>query len=480
MPGIFKHNKIVFLSVSFLILLFGIFIIVWLFYNPVNNFEEQVPGLDKRGVPAEILKTEEVKIGDKFRRYAEFQPGLQGKWQQFRGANSDNILKTDIPLNENWDEKPPAIVWVSEMGEGHAAPAVYNGLVYILDYDEKEKSDALRCFSLADGKELWRRWYKVKVKRNHGRSRTIPAVNENYIVTIGPRCHVMCLERVTGNLLWSIDLEMQYQVETPFWYTGQCPRIDNDIAVIAPGGKSLLIAVDCKTGKVLWEAPNAKKWKMSHASVTLATICNKKMYIYPAIGGISGISAEGDDTGSILWEYDVWTPSVIAPTALQVGTDKILFTAGYGAGSIVLKIEKSVDRYSATKSQRYRPEEGIASEQQTPVLFNGFVYGIQPKDAGVLKNQMVCYNPSDFGRPVWSSGKTNRFGLGPYMIINDKFLILNDDGTLTLASAYAGNYKQLSRKKFFEGEDSWGPMAFADGYLLLRDSKKLYCIDLRK
>ena len=50
--------------------------------------------------------------------------------------------------------------------------------------------------------------------------------------TIGPRCHVMCVERESGDFLWGIDIEKDYLNETPLWYTGQCPIIDNGIAVI--------------------------------------------------------------------------------------------------------------------------------------------------------------------------------------------------------------------------------------------------------
>ena len=65
--------------------------------------------------------------------------------------------------------------------------------VYLLDYDEEKKADALRCFSLENGIELWRRWYSIKVKRNHGMSRTIPAVTEKYVVKIKKGFNVIAL-----------------------------------------------------------------------------------------------------------------------------------------------------------------------------------------------------------------------------------------------------------------------------------------------
>jgi outer membrane protein assembly factor BamB len=31
-----------------------------------------------------------------------------------------------------------------------------------------------------------------------------------------------------------------------------------------------------------------------------------------------------------------------------------------------------------------------------------------------------------------------------------------------------------------KGDDTWAPFALADGFLILRDSKKMVCIDIRK
>jgi outer membrane protein assembly factor BamB len=129
--------------------------------------------------------------------------------------------------------------------------------------------------------------------------------------------------------------------------------------------------------------------------------------------------------------------------------------------------------------QTIKPEEGMASEQQTPIFHAGHLFCILPKDAGPLRNQFVCCHPDDISRFIWSSGKTNRFGLGPYIVADDKFFILSDDGVLTVARASAGEYVQLAQANILEGVDAWGPMALVDGRLLARDSHRLVCIDLR-
>lgn len=453
----------------------------WIGTDPTKDFVLHTPGMDNRPDASALgIPTENINIGEFFQVFDGTPSNIPGSWPRFRGPSFDNINGEKISLSDNWETNPPRVLWSIELGEGHAAPAIFDGRFYILDYDEEEKCDALRCFSLEDGREIWRRSYKVRVKRNHGLSRTIPAVTDSFVVSIGPRCHVMCVKSKSGDFLWGIDLEKEYAVETPFWYTGQCALIDNDVAVIAAGGTALMFGVDCKTGSIIWQTPNPKNWQMSHSSVMPMVFNGKKMYIYCAIGGVVGIAAEGEDAGKILWEIDEWAPSVVAPSPVILEDGRVFVSAGYGAGSMLFKLNESGGVYTAEILQQYKPAKGISSEQQTPIFYKGHLFSVQPKDALGLRLQLVCYNPDDCTKPVWSSGKTNRFGLGPYLIADKKMFVLNDDGLLTLLQASVSGYKQLGQIQVMDGIDAWGPMALVDGRLLLRDHHRLYCLDVRK
>ena len=315
-----------------------VMILWWLMKDPTAKFTESLPGLDKRGVAD--TTTENVEIGKIFETYSTGYQVMTETWPRFRGENFDNISKSPVRLKEKFGPKGADIRWTMPLGEGHSGAAIYKGLVYVLDYNEKEKADLLRCVSLSDGKELWKRGYHVSIKRNHGMSRTIPAISEKYIVTMGPRCHVMCLDRTTANFRWGLDVAKQYSTEIPFWYTGQCPLIDNDVAIIATGGKALLIGVSCETGKKLWETPNPDHWKMSHSSIISFTFGGRKMYVYSAIGGLVGIAADGPDIGSVLWKTPAWNHSVVAPSPVCMPDGKIFITAGYGAGAMLLQLKK--------------------------------------------------------------------------------------------------------------------------------------------
>ena len=450
----------------------------WFIYDPVKTFTVSVPGMDNRK-KGNVTNRPSVKIGAEFKFFKPMEDLPGTSWPRFRGADFDNISKETIRLIDHWGKSGPHILWKAALGEGHAAPAVYNGKVYLLDYDEGNKTDQLRCFSLLTGEELWRRGYFIHLKRNHGLSRTIPAVNDKFVLTIGPRCQVMCVKRNNGDFLWGLDLEKEYNTEIPFWYTGQCPVLDEDTAIIAPGGKALLIAVDCNTGKKLWETPNPNGWKMSHSSVMPMIFNGKRMYVYIAIGGVCGISAEGADQGKVLWETVEFAPSVVAPSPVILDNGKIFVSAGYGAGSALLQVTCNAGHYAVDVLQMFKPLEGLASEQQTPIFSGGYIYGILPKDAGGLRNQLVCCKSGDCKKIVMNSGKTDRFGLGPYIMADGKFFILNDDGEMTIASVTNSRFTVLDKARIIDGQDSWGPIAITGGYLLMRDSKQLVCLDIK-
>ncbi len=428
--------------------------------------------------PTNSLPAETIDLRGTLEKFDGRPSGSSSAWPRFRGADFSNVATSSPPLAERWGDKGPPTVWSVNLSEGHSGPAVWNGCVYIMDYDEAREGDLLRAFSLADGREIWRRWYRSPTKRNHGVSRTVPAVTEQVVVTIGPRCHVSCVARTTGEFRWGLDLVQDYGTEIPLWYTGQNPLIDGDIVVLAPcGRRALMIGVDATTGKVVWETPNEDAWKMSHGSVVPMTLLGRRMYVYGALGGAVGVAADGPDRGRILWKTKEWIHSVLAPSPLAVDDHRVFLTAGYGGGSLMVGLRQ--DNSSVRAESLYRLDKTVFScEQHTPVLDQGHLFAVLPKDAAEKRAQFACLHPD--GRLVWTSGPTERFGLGPFLAADRKIFILNDNGELTLIRASLQGYERLARARVLRGRDAWAPMALVDGRLLLRDSEQLVCLDVRK
>jgi outer membrane protein assembly factor BamB len=480
-----KYRKII---AGIVVVFFAIPLVWWIEGNhyPAEVVERK-PGMDNR--PEIEPRSDTVVIGEFFNNMNSFDSLVAGNWPHFRGDRYDNINHDTIPIAESWDSTGPRVAWEIALGEGYAGPAIYNGRVYVLDYNERTKADMLRCFSLKSGIELWRRWYYVDIKRNHGYSRTVPSVTDKYLVSIGPRSHVMCVDPLTGDLFWTLDMEKEFGIPgsrkgqiTPDWYTGQCPLIDDGVAVLAPGGKALMVGIDCATGQELWRTPNKDSLRMSHGSIMPMTIHGKKIYVYNAIGGVCGVSADENDKGRLLWMTTEWNPSTTAASPLFLENNEIAVFGSYGAGGARIRIDYDGSSFTASVIEMHKAMEGASSDQHTPIITGDLLWTVMPENAGEYKKQLVCYNISDLRTPVWSSGKEYRFGrgLGPYIVTNDRLFLLDDDANLYIFKLESSGASLISHYKILDGIEAWGPMAIADNYLIMRDSRNMVALFIGK
>lgn len=443
-------------------------LLIWLTVPTAPRLTQRLPGQDdphnlRQGGQIARLPKGELTTG------SGKPSDISATWPQFRGPARSAISSEPLALARSWPAQGPRELWTVALGEGYAAAAVRHGRVYVFDYDMNAKRDALRCLSLDDGAEIWRYSYPMPAKRNHGISRTVSAVNESYVVSLSPRCLVLCNDARTGELKWMIDLKQIYGATEPLWYAGQCPLIEENTVILAPGGpEALLVALDCATGKEIWKTPNPDGWKMSHSSVMPYERGGKRAYMYMPLGGVVGVDAQD---GRLLWKSNAFTMHTVSPSPLQLSADRFLLTAGYDRGSGILELSGDGAGTEARLIRSTRPRE-FGSEQQTPILYEGHIYAVLPKP----RQELVCMD-QDLN-PVWASGPSETFGLGPYLIAGGLIYILDDSGTLTLAEATPQGYKRLARAKVLQGHDSWGPMALAQGRLLVRDMQRMVCLDV--
>jgi outer membrane protein assembly factor BamB len=262
----------------------------------------------------------------------------------------------------------------------------------------------------------------------------------------------------------------QFGATVPPWYAGQCPVIDGERAIFATGGPALLVALDCRTGKVVWKSPNPRAWTMTHASIMPVEFAGKRMFVYCGKGGVAGVSA---DDGSILWDTTDWKISIATvPSPVILPQGRMFLSGGYNSGAIMLQLERDKSRIVAKTLYKLGP--GVfGATQHTPIFYEGHLYGVREKD-----KQLVCLDPD--GRVVWASGSQHRFGIGPYLVADGLIYVMNDEGRLTLAEATPKRYRQLAEAQVLAGHDCWGAMALCTGRLLVRDLTRMECLDVTK
>jgi len=452
-----------------------ILLYVWLGADAGSELTYRLGGTDGR--PEKTVDANEpVKIAGELTTFDGVPADLPGEWPRFRGANFDAISTQEISPAKIWPAAGPKVLWSVDVGDGYAGAVILAGRVYILDYDVEAQADVVRCLSLQDGRDIWRYSYPVSIKRSHGTmSRTVPAVTQEYVVTIGPKAHVTCLDSATGEFRWMYNLVREFNTTVPDWYVAQCPLIEDGKAIIAPGGDVLMMAVDCATGEIVWQTPNPDEWIMTHSSIVPMEFKGRRFYIYSggnsSKGGIIGISAED---GGVLWKTDQWKVRYSVPMPVVVGEGRIFLSAGYGQqqrGCAMLRLTDSEGAISASLEYLHPPTV-FGSIQQSPIYYDGYIYGVRPD------RQLVCLGLA--GNVVWTSTSANKFGRngGPYAIVNGLLYVMDDEGEMTLVEASPKGYVPLAQAKVLDGHDTWGPMAIAANRMIVRDTLKMICLDI--
>jgi len=399
-----------------------------------------------------------------------FVSGLfAAEFPQFMGAERNNIVN-DTKLLKEWPAKGPKELWRIKIAGGFGAPVVFDGKLYLLDYSAERQEDVVRCLDAQNGEEKWRFSYPSKFKKTqYDYSRTMPAVNDRYIVTFGTTCLVNCAERTSDKLLWQKDLVKDYGSTVPTWAAGQNPLIDGNKAIISICGDSVLIAAfDLATGKPIWETNVTENYGMTHNSLGVMTVDGEKIYIGCSKIGAFGVSAKD---GRLLFTYKGWTVKTAnIPVPLPLGNNRVFFTGGYQTGSLIASLKKKGDEIIVTEEVRL-PESEFGSHVHTPILYKDHIYGIS---TGLLK----CLDLK--GKVIWDSGK-QKFGLGAYIIADDRLYVMNGDkGELFMLEPSPEGFIECGKAKIFLGKQIWAPLVVSKGKMYLRNMTELVCLDLEK
>jgi outer membrane protein assembly factor BamB len=395
-------------------------------------------------------------------------PLAAGDWPQFRGPERDARSSATGLLRE-WPEGGPQQLWSVEACEGYAGAAIVGGKVYFNDYDREANTWLVRCLALADGEELWRFTEKRKIRPNHGITRTVPAVDGELVFSFDPKCVLHCLDAETGEELWRKSMVADYGGRIPSWYNGQCPLLEPDRVLVAPGGEALVVALEKRTGEELWRTPNPDQRKMSHASLMPAELGGVRQYLYCTLEGPLGISAED---GSVLWQFPYKFNVAVAPSPLAVDGERVFLTAGYDAGSVMIRVRRDGEAFAVEELFRLSTAEWN-SEVQTPIVHEGHIFGVGKRRRGLF----TCLDLD--GKVVWNSTGEASFELGGFILADGVFLAMEGTtGVLRMIEASTSGYSELASAEVLSGPDVWGPPALSDGKLVVRDMTRMVCLQV--
>mgnify|MGYP000203284511 CR=1 FL=1 len=403
----------------------------------------------------------------------------QADWPQYLGPGRNAVAPT-ARLARSWPEGGPRIRWSFSLGRGFGGASVHGSEVFVLDRIA-ERSDVLRCIDLKTGTEKWNYTYDARGRHPHPGSRAVPTVDEDHIWAVGPFGHFHCISRKTHVPVWRYQLLEKFAAEEPQWGVSQSPLIYRDMVIVAPqGNKGGVVAFDKKTGDLRW------------ASRKLTGV---PCYVSPMrvrIGGVDQIvmisASDRDDesvrgevvafdpaNGDVLWSYRDFNTFVnMAPPAV-VGDGRLFLTNASTGGhwdpiSVMLEVKRK--GHGFVTKELYRTGEA-AGKMHPPVVHDGYLYF----NAIRRPKGMCCVSLE--GKVMWDEAPD--FYLGAFVLADDLILIQDGkSGDLCLIDPSPDGYKELARTRLFPDRtgNSWAPLALSNGKLLIRDGKRMVCVDL--
>jgi outer membrane protein assembly factor BamB len=402
--------------------------------------------------------------------------GLAADWPTFRGADRTAVAP-DTNLLESWPAEGPALVWeTAGAGRGYASPTIVGDRLFTLGdglSSADDKDEYLTCFDRATGKQLW----KTKTgqpwtdgQESWQSSRGTPTVDGGLVYVLTPFGQLVACAVKDGRESFRVDLKGQLGGKKgDSWGYSESVLVDGNKIVCTPGGEqAAMVALDKKSGKPLWSCPLPGCRGAGHASIVVAEVKGRRVYVQTTASGAMGVDAK---TGVLLWTYPIDQTTAVIPTPI-VRDDLVFFAAGYGRGGALLR--QVPDGGGMKVEEVYGLNRELANKHGGIVLVGDHLYG-DSDDKGIP----FCAELMT-GKVVWKQRGSGR-NSAALAAADGHVYVRFSDGTLALVKADPQGYQEVSAFKVPGSGDrpSWAHPVILDGRLYLREGDRILCYDVR-
>ena len=411
------------------------------------------------------------------------EPTQAADWPTFRGAERTGVAP-DTDLLESWPATGPKLAWeTAGAGRGYASLAIAGNRIYTLGdglSTAEDKDEYLSCFDRETGKQLW----KTKTGQPWAEgpdswqsSRSTPTVDGDTVYVLTPQGQLVACATADGKERFRVDLKAQFGGKKgDSWGYSESVLVDDNRLVCTPGGEqATLVALDKKTGKLIWSCPMKGDRGAGHSSIVISQPLSgktggRKVYVQTTAAGAFAVDAQ---TGKFQWAYPIDQTTAVIPTPIVRG-DLVFFSAGYKRGGALLRQVPAAGGGVAME-EVYGLKQELANKHGGIVLVGDHLYG-DSDDAGIP----FCAELMT-GKVVWKKRGSGK-GSATVTAADGHIYVRFADGTLALVKADPADYAELATFKIpgSDARPSWSHSVILDGRLYLREQDKILCYDLRK
>ena len=402
---------------------------------------------------ADLLKAMESRDG-----FVPVEGAAEAGWTDWRGPGR-TAVSGDVP--RRLPEKA-RFLWRRPLtGVGLSGVAATGQVVLVADKDAERKNDVWRCLRADDGREMWTVSCPAAGEMDYSNSpRATPVIRGGLAYLLGAFGDLCCVRLETGQVVWKMNVIRRFGAKLTQW--GQCstPLVVDERLVVNPGApEASVVALDRRTGKVLWASPGRQPAYASFVAATLGGVRQVVGYDATTLGGWDIA------TGRRLWtlvpeqegDFNVPTPVV-------------------AGGKLLVTTENNGTRlYAFDDGGQIRPRpvahhDELASDTQTPVVLAGRAFGSW--------GRMFCLDLAGGLRTVWAHEDPIYDDYAALIAGNGRVLVLTVDGRLVLLDAEADAYTELGRLKLYGDErtEIFSHPALVGRRLYVRDATSIACV----
>ena len=388
-------------------------------------------------------------------------------WHQFHGPRGDN-LSIEKGFLKEWPKDGPKLVWTATgIGQGFASVAISGGMIYTAgNLDGNTEVIALDL----DGKILWHTKCGKGWTSDPGGTRATPTIDGSQLYYETPYGDVVCLDAKTGKKAWGLNLLEEFGSKNITWGLAESLLIDGDRLICLPAGpKVSVVALDKRTGKIVWKAPSASGDLAGYATASLVNYQGLRMILTMTGQALIGVDA---DCGALLFRYPHKTAYDVNATSPIFHEGQIFITSGYGTtGSVMLKV--LVDGQKARVEKVWDSRE-LDNHHGGAILVDGCLYSAAHNLNG---GKWICLD--------WKTGKMHYaergVGKGSLTYADGMLYTLSESRGVGLVQATPDRHKLVGEFKTPQGPEgpTWAHPVVVGGRLYIRHDSKLYAYEVK-
>ncbi len=361
-----------------------------------------------------------------------------------------------------WPADGPPRLWTIDLGQGYSGFVVGAGRLFT--QRQTLGGQYLFCLDPDTGAILWEHRYDWawQPKGAYPGPYATPTWHAGRVYYASTSGLIGCVDADKGAPIWSLNVKEKFAGKGfGFGYAATPLVLDDKVIVPVGGPDASLVALHVDDGRVMWSVGSDRA---SYCPAFPITFAGRRC----VVGYLE----------NALIIVELATGKLLQRQPLSAGYDEhsawpiwrephLLLTAPFRAPATRFELTPGPDGLLDCKTQWLSKE--MSNDVASSVLYENHLYGFDLKQLQASKHRA---SRGTFKCLDWDTGKlrwsTDAVGHASVVAADGKLLMLSDTGTLILARADPGEYRELSRSQLFDDEMCWTPPTLWRGKLFVR------------